>query len=353
VAWFFLRGKATMDQTSDLLDILQDVLLTANLDNPERFKQIVLRAKAGSESSLVPAGHAVINSRLRSHFSRTNWVSEQIDGLGQLFFLRWLEEEINKDWPGVLQKLEATRRHIINRESMILNITLDSDNWQMLQSQLGELLNSLPGKRVDYQVWTPEILPINEGLTIPAQVNYVGKGANLYDLGYELHGSVNVITNFLRATWLWEKVRVQGGAYGAFSSFNKETGIFTYLSYRDPNLFSTLEAYDRTASFLRSVNIDNDELTKNIIGAIGSLDAYQLPDAKGFTSMVRYLVGMTDQERQQFRDEVLNTSILDFRAFADYLEMVSQKGHVVVMGSSDTIAKANDPNAWLEILSIL
>jgi Zn-dependent M16 (insulinase) family peptidase len=353
LAWLFLSGKATMEQIPDLINILGDVLLTVNLDNRERFKQIVLRAKAGSESSLVPAGHVVVNSRLKAHFSRTDWFSEQINGLDQLFFLRWLEKEIDSDWLGVLQKLEATYQHIINRESMLLNVTLDADNWLDLKPQLNHFINSLPGKSIDQKVWTPKSLPINEGLTIPAQVNYVGKGANLYDFGYQLHGSVSVITNFLRTTWLWEKIRVQGGAYGAFNSFNRETGIYTYLSYRDPNFASTLETYDNTAKFLRNVNINQDELTKNIIGAIGSLDAYQLPDAKGFTSMVRYLLGRTDEERQQYRDEVLNTTVADFRAFADVLENVNREGHVVVMGSPDTIALANDPDAWLEVLSIL
>jgi presequence protease len=353
VAWLFLSGKATMDQLPDLIDILGDVLLKVNLDNRERFKQIVLRAKAGSESSLVPAGHAVVNSRLKAHFSRTDWVSEQINGLDQLFFLRWLEQEIESDWPGVLQRLEATYQHIVNRESMLLNVTLDSDNWLALKPQLNAFLNSLPEKRIDQKVWTPKSLPINEGLTIPAQVNYVGKGANLYDMGYELHGSVSVISNFLRTTWLWEKIRVQGGAYGAFNSFNRETGVYTYLSYRDPNLASTLEIYDKTANFLRTVEINQDELTKSIIGAVGSLDAYQLPDAKGFTSMVRYLLDRTDEERQQYREEVLNTTVSDFRAFANVLENVNQKGHVVVMGSPNTIARANDPDAWLEVLSIL
>jgi Zn-dependent M16 (insulinase) family peptidase len=342
-----------MDQIPDLIEILDDVLLTVNLDNRERFKQIVLRAKAGSESSLVPAGHVVVNSRLKAHFSRTDWVSEQISGLDQLFFLRWLEEEIDRDWPGVLQRLQETYQHIVNRESMLLNVTLDSDNWSALKPQLNAFINSLPGKSIEQKVWTPISLPINEGLTIPAQVNYVGKGANLYDIGYELHGSVSVISNFLRTTWLWEKIRVQGGAYGAFNSFNRETGVYTYLSYRDPNLAGTLEIYDKTANFLRTVEINQDELTKSIIGAIGSLDAYQLPDAKGFTSMVRYLLGRTDEERQQYREEILNTTLSDFRAFADVLDSVNQEGHVVVMGAPDTIALANDPDAWLEVLSIL
>ena len=353
IAWLFLSGKATMEQTADLVEILRDILLTAKLDNPERFKQIMLRAKASSESSLIPAGHAVVNSRLKAHFSRTDWVSEQIGGLDQLFFLRRLEKEIESDWSAILDRLEATRELIINRAAMLLNVTLDAENWQTFAPQLADLVSALPKKELPEVNWTPAPLAKYEGLTIPAPVNYVGKGANLYDLGYELDGSVSVISNFLRTTWLWEKIRVQGGAYGAFNSFNKETGTFNYLSYRDPNLTGTLEAYDKTAGFLRTVDLSEGELTKNIIGAIGSLDAYQLPDAKGFTSMVRHLLGKSDEERQQYRDQVLGTTVADFKAFADVLDEVNRVGHVVVMGSPDAIAAANEPDAWLEVLPVL
>ena len=311
-AWLFLSGKATMEQTEDLLAIVADVLLTANLDNRERFKQIVLQKKAGRESSLIPAGHSIVNARLKAHFSKSDWVSEQIGGLEQLFFLRRLVEEIENDWQGVLDKLELTRSYLINRNAMLINVTLDADNQQLLEPQLAGLVEALPSGALTYQEWTPSRLPDNEGLTIPAQVNYVGKGANLYDFGYELDGSVSVITNYLRTTWLWEKIRVQGGAYGAFSSFSQETGTFSYLSYRDPNFESTLASYDSTVDFLRNVEMSKDELTKNIIGAIGAIDAYQLPDAKGFTSMLRYLLGKSDEERQRYRDEVLRHGNLRF-----------------------------------------
>jgi Zn-dependent M16 (insulinase) family peptidase len=127
----------------------------------------------------------------------------------------------------------------------------------------------------------------------------------------------------------------------------------TYLSYRDPNFASTLDTYDHTADFLRSLELSDDELTKSIIGAIGALDTYQLPDAKGYTSMVRYLVGRTDTERQQYRNEVLSTTIADFKALADVLEQLNKNGHVVVLGSSETIADANDPDAWLQVQPVM
>ncbi|NJN83615.1 MAG: peptidase M16, partial [Caldilineaceae bacterium] len=172
-------------------------------------------------------------------------------------------------------------------------------------------------------------------------VNYVGKGANLYDLGYTYHGSINVITNYVRTSWLWDKIRAQGGAYGAFCKFGKQSGVWTYLSYRDPNLEGTLRNYDETADFLRAVELSDDELTKSIIGAIGSMDGYQLPDAKGYSSLVRHLVGESDAERQQVRDQVLATTPADFRAFGDLLADVASAGRVVVLGGSESIQRVS------------
>ncbi|HEY3341968.1 MAG TPA: peptidase M16, partial [Anaerolineae bacterium] len=193
-----------------------------------------------------------------------------------------------------------------------------------------------------------------EGLTIPAQVNYVGKGANLYKLGYQLNGSVLVTNNLLRTTWLWERVRVQGGAYGGFCLFDHRSGTFTFVSYRDPNLLGTLETYDATAEFLRTLELSDDEVTKSIIGTIGDLDQYQLPDAKGYTSMLRYLAGDTEADRQRMRDEILSTTAKDMRAFAEMLELVKTKGVVVVLGSEQSIEKANlDTKLGLQVTKVL
>ena len=190
--------------------------------------------------------------------------------------------------------------------------------------------------------WKPDFSNENEGLTIPAQVNYVGKGANLYYLGYKLSGSVAAITRYLGMTWLWEKVRVQGGAYGGFSVFDLKSGLFNYLSYRDPNLVSTLENYDGTAQFLKDLELSDEELTKIIIGAIGGLDTYRLPDAKGYTSMSRYLTHISDEFLQQYRDEVLATTQDDFKDFTNSLTKAKRSGQIVVLGSEDAIKEANE-----------
>ena len=352
--WFMLRGKAVVSQTPELLAILKDVLLTAKLDNPERFKQIVLEEKAGAESGLIPGGHGVVNGRLRARFSEAAWVSEQINGLDNLFFLRQLADDLEKDWSGVLAKLESLRKTLINRSAMLVNITLDEANWKRVQPQLTDFLKALPSAPFTPQRWDREPVTVNEGLTIPAQVNYVGKGAALYAQGYEPDGSVHVIGNYLGTTWLWDKIRVQGGAYGGFSIFDQNSGVFTYVSYRDPNVLSTLENYDNTVKFLRELDLNESELTKSIIGTIGGFDAYLLPDAKGYQSMLRHLTHYTDDIRQQTRDEVLGATVQDFKQFANVLERVAQNGEVVVLGSADAINKANaEKGQFLEVKKVL
>lgn len=344
VAKLFLRGKATLPQSAELLNILKDVLLTAKFDDKERLKQIVLEEKAGLESALVPQGHIFVNQRLRAQLGESGWAKEQMSGISYLFALRDLEKAIDKMWPSVLEKLEVMRAALLNRKNLLCNITLDAVNWNTFQPQLESFLAALPSRDVKLSTFNIQPAQVKEGLTIPAQVNYVGKGANLYDLGYEYHGSAEVIIPYLRMAYLWEKVRVQGGAYGAFSVFDDTSGVFTYLSYRDPNVAATIESFDKAAAFLKgldSARLSENELTKAIIGAIGDIDAYQLPDAKGYTSMMRYLTNRTDALRQKTRDQVLSTNGEDFIAFGEVLEQASQSNAVTVLGSQNALESAN------------
>jgi Zn-dependent M16 (insulinase) family peptidase len=348
--WFFLRGKVVTGQAGELLAILKDVLLTANFDDRERFRQIVLEEKAGAESALVPGGHIVVNRRLRARFHAAAYAAEQIEGLEQLFFLRRLAAQIENDWPGVLAGLEGVRKSLIHRERMIANVTVDGFNWKKFEPQLDQFIEGLKveGSRLAApSTFNIQPATCNEGLTIPAQVNYVGKGANLYALGYQLHGSINVINKYLGTTWLWEKVRVQGGAYGGFCVFDQSSGTYTYVSYRDPNLLATLENYDGTPAFLRRLDLQPGELAKSIIGTIGDMDAYQLPDAKGWTSLTRHLIGYSDEERQRVREEVLGTTAKDFRTFSEALSAVAEQGQVVVLGAAEAIEKANSEKPGL------
>jgi len=354
--WFFLRGKAMLDQTGELLDLMKEALLEARLDDRERFRQMVLEEKSGLESGLVQAGHRIINTRMKAHFDESGWAVEQLYGVSQLFFLRSLLEEIDQNWAGVQQRLEGIRAELFRQGNAVANVTLDEARWKTARGQIVAFLGGLPGGTSARMDWSGAVQrgETGEGLTIPAQVNYVGKAGSLFEAGYRLNGSVLAILQLLNTTWMWEKVRVQGGAYGGFAVFELYSGVFSFLSYRDPNLLATLDTYDKTAEFLRGLQVPPEELTKAIIGAIGELDAYLLPDAKGFTSLTRHLIGVDDRWRQQFRDELLATGPQDFATLADALDAVSKAGLTVAMGSEGAMQAANaERDGLLKITKVL
>jgi len=336
-----VRGKATVEHAGDLADILRDILLTTQFDDKERFRQILLEEKARQESSLIPMGHLVVNSRLRAHFTVADWLNEQMSGVSYLFFLRDLIERLDDAWPETLANLRLINDLLASRGNVLWNVTLDEGGWSQSQDAVAGLIQAIPDRQSAVTSWRMDALPEREGLTIPAQVNYVAKGASLYDLGYQLDGSVFAIDTFLRTSWLWEQVRMKGGAYGAFSIFDYRSGVFDFVSYRDPNLLDTLAAYDATADFLKHVELHKDELVKSVIGAIGKMDAYLLPDAKGYTALTRYLMGEDDDFRQRMRDQLLDVKASDFRAFGDALSALNQVGRIVVLGGEAAIDDAN------------
>lgn len=354
-AWLFLRGKAMIPQVDELCRILHDVLSTARFDGQARFRQIVLEAKARYEQQIIPNGHRIISVRLNSHFGEAGLLAEQLKGLTYLVFLRNLARRVEDNWPDVLADLEALRTDLIRRGAMICNVTADRASRQQIAGPMSELLARLSDAALEIQPWTLVPVPEFEGLTIPSQVSYVGKAANLSDLGYRFHGSALVISNYLRTAWLWDRVRVRGGAYGAFSMLDRFTGVLTFSSYRDPNFLKTVEVFDQSADFLSTLDLSADELRKSIIGVIGDLDQYQLPDAKGFTSLARYLTGDDESHRQRMREQVLGTTARDFKEFGERLQTFKNAGIVKVLSAKEVIdrARAVRGEDWLTVTKVL
>lgn len=353
-AWLFVRGKATPDHVGDMLSIMRDVLTDARLDNRERIRQMVLESKAGFESSLAGMGNGIVSMRVRAGFSEADWLNEKLGGVSHYFFLKDLAAQIDGNWPAVQAALEEIRTLLIGRAGMIANVTADSFAIAALKPDLATFIAALPvGAGASAEGWGFEPTALSEGLTFPGQVNYVAKGANLKALGFEPTGGTAVAIKHLNTTYLWDKVRVQGGAYGGSSGLDPFAGTFAFTSYRDPNLVDTIDIYDKASAFLKD-GVGEQDLVRSVIGVIGSVDTYRLPDAKGFTSLVWELAGDSEDARQKRRDEILGASNRDFKALAEALDQVASKGQVVVLGSETAIKAANDERGgFLTVTKVL
>ncbi|THB64332.1 MAG: peptidase M16 [Desulfovibrio sp.] len=355
VAKLLMRGKATKDKARSLLDIMRETLLEAKLADPERFRQIVQEEKARLEHRLAPMGHMIAASRLMSRMSAAGRMDDHMGGVAHLEYLRKLSDTVDTDWPKVEAALKALRSRLVLRSNTLINITSDYKTLRALDKDLDALAAALPKEpKQDVELipgpvdWPgagdfPDLSgqpPQREGLAIPAQVNYVGLGMDLAAQGFTYHGSMEAVIRYVRTGFLWDAVRVRGGAYGAMAFFDRMSGSMALVSYRDPHIRRTLQVFTKTAEHLATLSLDKDELEKSIIGAIGGLDAHLLPDAKGFVSMSRKLTGDSDEARQLLREELLGTTQDDFRRVGEALKAALDSSQVTVLGSRDALEAA-------------
>lgn len=342
-AWLWIRGKALAHKADRLLALLAEAVFTARLDNRERLLQMTLEEKTQRENAVAPSGHAYALNRLAAQFSESGWLNELTGGVSQLFFLRDLEHAIRHRWPEVQARLENIRATLFTQANALAHLTLSAADWPALAPRLRDHLAALPAAASPRHAWAYAPTLKNEGLTAPTPVNYVAKSGLLTANGYVPHGAAYVIEKHIRTGWLWNKVRVEGGAYGAFCSINPLTGTLSYASYRDPNLRATLEVYDSTGDFLRATDLSERELTKLIIGTVGELDRPMLADAKGFAALTRALTGITDDYRQQRRLEVLGATARDFHHFAELADQVRRTGRVAVVAAETALTPLREP----------
>ncbi|WP_027187627.1 insulinase family protein [Desulfovibrio cuneatus] len=343
-----ISGKAAPDKLEALFELLRDVLAAPSFDQKDRFLSMVLEEKARQEHGLVPAGHTVVAARLRASLAPAAWLSEQASGLEALYALRTLATQVENDWPAVLENLHTLARCIITQSGMQVNLTALPEQEQPLGRLTSALAAALPTTSPPKALRSVANIPAREALVLPAQVNYVGKGVNLFTTGYAWHGSAAVILKYLRTGYLWEKVRVQGGAYGCMCGLDRTSGAFFIVSYRDPNVLPTVQVYDGVAAHLAEGNVGKAELDAAIVGAIGELDSHLLPDAKGSAAFVRRLCGDTEARRQQLREDILGTTAADVRRFGEALAAFTQQGRICALGGN-AVAQAAAEQGWTSV----
>ena len=347
VAWLSVSGKCTEGKIGRMADLMEEILTEPDFDARERFTQMVLEEKARMEQSAVPSGHILVNTRLNGRLSLAGRISEEMNGVEALFYARELGRRVESDWASVATDLRALHEFVVRRDGLKLSLTGSAELVGAARGPLEALAQKLPSRPLPAAVLELGALPAAEWLSAPAQVNYVGLGLSLKDTGYEYDGSLAVIMRHLRMGYLWDRVRVLGGAYGCFARYGRSTGAFTFASYRDPNVAETLKVYRATADYLDSLSLTEADVTRAVVGAIGDMDSYMLPGAKGSAAFTRWMSGETDEERQRVRDEILSTRLADFRDFAPYLAKALGSAVPCVLGGSDAEALAT-AEGWVK-----
>lgn len=340
-----ISGKATNEKLPELIELMQDVISDTKLDSQDKVLELLRETKSRMESSFISAGNRYAGSRLSSRNTLEGYINEITGGVSYYSTVKALLKDAADDWPSLLARLEKLRATVLARDGLVINLTADPASMDDSKKQLSDLAGRYPeippaGAHDKPGPWKPELGErTDEAFAITTQVNYVAAGTRLFEPGEMCPGEFAVVARALSLGYLWDNVRVAGGAYGGGCALNPSSGGFAFSSYRDPNLQATLDIYARTCDALAEADTSKEALEKAIVGTIGDMDGPLTPDQKGMRALRWYLTGTTKEMRQQYRDQVLGTSPEAFAAFAERLRKA--KFAAAVFASRDAIDKAN------------
>ncbi|GAB1468924.1 insulinase family protein [Candidatus Cloacimonadota bacterium] len=336
---FVLRGKAVKDKVPKLMELAAEYAMQPLFDDQERLKTLLKELKAKTEASMMQTSIGVAVTRMLSPMSQLHHWRDITGGLSFYHLLVDLVASIDKNIDEVIEKMQWIKQTFFSMQNLIVSITSSAEDIPVAVAELGTLLSHISKEEHEPVENHFTIRSFNEGINAPIQVQFCVKGGNFFRKGYSYSGKLLVLNNIISNNYLYQELRVKGGAYGAMSNFG-DHGYQFFASYRDPNLRETLETFDTVADFLRDFTCSKREMDKYIIGEISTLDYPNTPEMLGAKADEDYITGFNHEDRQQIRDEVLATKVEDIRGYADMVEAIMDKNHYAVFGSEAKVTEA-------------
>ena len=324
------------DKSSRAIEILAEIVENTSFEDGKRIREIIRELVSRIEMNLMQAGHQVANSRLTSYFSPTASYVEKISGYEYFVFLRNLEKDFDNQFDKLKSKLYSLKKDLFNKNNLTVSITGEDKEVNLLKENLNILTNVLSTENLESYNYEFNNVQRNEGLMTPANVQYVAKGYSYKELGYTYKGSMLVLKTILGYDYLWNNVRVKGGAYGCMANINRE-GSLIFVSYRDPNLVNTLNAYNNASKYLQSFDVNEREMTKYIIGTISNLDTPLMPYYKGLKALGLYIRNITKEDRQREGNEILSTNVETIKSYSDIISKAMEQDYLAVVGNEKEI----------------
>ncbi|MFX0549805.1 insulinase family protein [Hathewaya histolytica] len=338
---FTIKGKALRDKSKNLIDIMTEVISSSKFDEFSRLEEIISEVKSRIEMKILQRGHMIALSRVASYFSASSEYIDKTSSIGFYKFIADLEKNFDSKKEEIKTNLEKVSAIIFNKNNLLIAITGEDKEFNEVKKHLDPLMESLSSQVLKEEVYNFKEEKKNEGLLTPANVQYVAKGYNLRKLGHEYTGKLLVLKTITSLDYLWNKVRVQGGAYGCFAVITR-AGNVIFSSYRDPNISNTLSVYDNTHEYLKDFSPSEREMTKYIIGTISELDSPLTPAMKGERAISNYFRGVTYEDIQKEREEVLSTTSQDIRILSKIFDDVMKQNFYAVIGNESKIKSEKD-----------
>lgn len=336
---FEVKLKVLEKNLDKALELMEQMLLTSDFTDTKRLGELVAQIKARLQANLSSSGHLVAAMRSMSSFSRYALYQDELKGVAFYRSICRIEKELSESPKSVSDKLAAIAKKLFARNRMLISFTGNNEAYGNAKPSLEKVIAgfnkmSAVGNQAEVHFNTAK-----EAFIDASQIQYVAKTGDFICEGYEYTGALRLLRIILSYDYLWINVRVKGGAYGCMNTFLR-SGESYFVSYRDPNLSDTLDVYDRIPEYIKSFSPDERDMTKYIIGTFSALDTPMNPEAKGSRSLSAYLEGITYEQIQKERDEILNAQPEDIRRLADLVEAVLKKDSICVIGNENMIKES-------------
>lgn len=339
---FEVKLKVLEKNLDKALELMEQMLLSSDFTDTKRLGELVAQIKARLQANLSSSGHLVAAMRSMSSFSRYALYQDELKGVAFYRSICRIEKELLESPKSVSDKLAAIAKKLFARNRMLISFTGNNEAYGNAKPSLEKVIAGFDKMSVVGNQAEVHFNTAKEAFIDASQIQYVAKTGDFICEGYEYTGALRLLRIILSYDYLWINVRVKGGAYGCMNTFLR-SGESYFVSYRDPNLSDTLDVYDRIPEYIKSFSPDERDMTKYIIGTFSALDTPMNPEAKGSRSLSAYLEGITYEQIQKERNEILNAQPEDIRRLADLVEAVLKKDSICVIGNENMIKES----AWL------
>ena len=335
-ATFEIKAKALYHKLPIAFQMMQEILTTSKLEDEKRLLEILSMTKSRLQMRFQSAGHVTAASRALSYTSPLSKFKDLTNGIGYYEVVKRIEEQFETEKDALIAHLKKLVKQLFRADNMMVSFTATKEGLTGLEE---EIVSLKKGLFTGIAEQTPCIIHCekrNEGFQTSSKVQYVARAGNFIDAGFDYTGAFQILKVILGYEYLWQNVRVKGGAYGCMSNFSR-LGEGYFMSYRDPNLEKTNAIYEEIPDYLRNFTVSERDMTKYIIGTISNIDQPMTPATKGDRSMNLYMNRVTADMIREERNQILDANEQDIRALADIVQAVLKDNLFCVIGSEEKI----------------
>ena len=338
---FEVHSKALYEEQETAFSMLREMLMTSKTDDAKRLREIIAETKSRLQMAFQTSGHSMAALRAMSYFSGSAEFSDMTGGVDFYRFIEELDAQFEKKQPEIAEKLSELMDFLFRPENLVVSCTAERKSLEGLTEQVEKLNLTLHRDGKKAVAWSVKPEKKNEGLKTSAQIQYVCRAGNFRAAGLPYTGALKVLRTIMSYDYLWNNIRVKGGAYGCMNNYAR-TGNAYLVSYRDPNLEKTNEIFEKSVDYTESFDVSERDMTKYIIGTVSSMDTPLTPNAKGARSMSAWMTGLTPEDVQKERDEVLSCGCEEIRALAPYLKAVLEQDCICVIGNEKKLEEQKE-----------